>query len=92
MIAKASSICALVIHKGGANLILSPWVGLANKPFCIMVIHKSQAASGLACLIWIAFNKPFPLTISILGYGYFDDKKQKNIFAKIISYFKGNQV
>ena len=36
-----------VITRGGANLMMSPWVGLASKPWSRSLRHTSQALKAV---------------------------------------------
>ena len=41
---KHSLICSSVITRGGANLMMSPWVGLASKPLLLNCMQTSKAS------------------------------------------------
>ena len=61
-----SKSCSSVMTKGGASLIIFPWVGLARSPFsfsCKQMFHAVEL-SGVS-LIKIAFSSPLPLTLVI---------------------------
>ena len=54
-----------LITKGGANLMIFPWVGFASNPFSAIDMQISQANSsspGLELSISKATNKPLPRT------------------------------
>lgn len=41
-----SLIWGSVMTRGGANLIISPWVGFANNPFFIRLMQMSSASKS----------------------------------------------
>lgn len=44
MMSALSYISSSVMHSGGANLMMSPWVGLASRPLSLNFIHIFQAS------------------------------------------------
>lgn len=74
MISTASRISSSLITSRGANLMMSPWVGLARSPLSRSRRHTFQASQSLVSLITIAFSNPFH------SYSHFNIRRQLHEF------------
>lgn len=85
MISTDSRISSSLITSGGANLMISPWVGLARSPLSRSRRHTLQASQSLVSLMTMAFSNPFPLTAVTTSEGSFISSFLK--MAPILSAF-----